>query len=222
MAARLRLPRIHKENPKMSTEKLKPIEELYSSNIKKYGAESRAAGWPTDEGHKLRFDKLAYLLHSAPPKFSLNDFGCGYGAFYTYLVENGYDVGDYYGYDISADMLEKAQQNIDASNAHFIHHSELNEEADFSVAGGTFNVKADTENQAWQAYIIESLDMMLAHSRFGYSFNLLTKYVDWQEDHLFYGDPGFFFDYCTAKHGCRVALLHDYPLYEWTIVAFKS
>lgn len=205
----------------MPTDNLKPIAELYSRNIRQYGAQSRAVGWSTEEGHKLRFDKLAYVLHGARSGFTLNDLGCGYGAFYTYLVENGYELGAYFGYDISADMLEKARQNIDAANARFIHHFELTTEADFSVAGGTFNVKAGASQQSWQEHIVASLDMMHERSRIGYSFNLLTKYVDWEEDGLFYGDPAFYFNYCKGHHGCRVALLHDYPLYEWTIVAFK-
>ena len=50
------------------------------------------------------------------------------------------------------------------------------------------------------------------------AFNLLSTYVDWQEPHLFYGDPLFWFDHCKRNYSRQVALLHDYPLYEWTIV----
>ena len=35
---------------------------------------------------------------------------------------------------------------------------------------------------------------------------------------LFYGDPTFFFDHCKRKYSRNVALLHDYDLYEFTII----
>ena len=63
---------------------------------------------------------------------------------------------------------------------------------------------------------------MAEQSRIGFSFNLLTSYVDWEEDHLYYGDPGVFFEYCKRKHSRFVTLLHDYPLYEWTIAVRKE
>ncbi len=35
---------------------------------------------------------------------------------------------------------------------------------------------------------------------------------------LYYGDPIFFFEHCRTTFGRHVALLHDYPLYEFTIL----
>lgn len=51
---------------------------------------------------------------------------------------------------------------------------------------------------------------------------MLTKYSDkeYLRDNLYYGDPMFIFDYCgTFKN---VALLHDYGLYEFTIIVRKE
>lgn len=58
---------------------------------------------------------------------------------------------------------------------------------------------------------------MAQNSVKGFSFNLLSTYADWKENHLFYGDPTYFFDYCKRNFSKKVFLLHDYPLYEWTI-----
>jgi hypothetical protein len=35
---------------------------------------------------------------------------------------------------------------------------------------------------------------------------------------LFYADPLFLFDYCKTRFSKAVALLHDYPLYEFTVL----
>ena len=40
--------------------------------------------------------------------------------------------------------------------------------------------------------------------------------------HLHYGDPLWFFDWCKRKYSRNVALLHDYDLYDFTIIVRKD
>ena len=40
--------------------------------------------------------------------------------------------------------------------------------------------------------------------------------------YLYYADPLFLFDYCKKKYSKSVALLHDYGLYEFTILVRKD
>ena len=58
----------------------------------------------------------------------------------------------------------------------------------------------------------------------GFSFNFLTKYSD--ADHmrpdLYYADPGFIFDVCKRRFSRNVAILHDYDLYDFTVVVRKK
>jgi hypothetical protein len=60
-------------------------------------------------------------------------------------------------------------------------------------------------------------------SKKGFAFNILTGYSDpeRQRADLYYADPLFFFDYCQKNFSRFVALLHDYPLYEFTILVKK-
>jgi hypothetical protein len=39
---------------------------------------------------------------------------------------------------------------------------------------------------------------------------------------LYYGDPAFFFDHCKTHYARDVALLHDYGLYEFTLLVRKE
>jgi len=52
---------------------------------------------------------------------------------------------------------------------------------------------------------------------------MLTKYPDAarMRSDLYYADPGFFFDYCKRNFSRNVALLHDYNLYDFTILVRK-
>ena len=49
---------------------------------------------------------------------------------------------------------------------------------------------------------------------------MLTRHsdVDRREARLFYADPVDTFEYCRNRFSRHVALLHDYPLYEFTIL----
>ena len=68
------------------------------------------------------------------------------------------------------------------------------------------------------------LDALNAGSRLGFAFNCLTGYsdADRMRPDLYYGDPLWFFDLCKRKYARNVALLHDYGLYDFTIIVRKD
>ena len=82
----------------------------------------------------------------------------------------------------------------------------------------------DVDPEDWKEYVLGVLDKIDAASRRGFSFNALTRYSDkeYMKDNLYYSDPCFFFDYCKNKFSKQVALLHDYPLYEFSILVRKG
>jgi hypothetical protein len=64
---------------------------------------------------------------------------------------------------------------------------------------------------------------MNALSRKGFSVNFLTKYSDPERmrPDLYYADPCLIFDYCKTHFSKNVALLHDYNLYDFTVLVRK-
>jgi hypothetical protein len=50
--------------------------------------------------------------------------------------------------------------------------------------------------------------------------NALTAHndVDKRRANLFYADPAEWFEHCRRSYSRHVSLLHDYPLYEFTIL----
>ena len=60
-------------------------------------------------------------------------------------------------------------------------------------------------------------------SEHGFSFNMLTSYSDkeYMRDDLYYGDSCHFFDFCKKNFSKNVSLLHDYNLYDFTIIVRK-
>lgn len=199
----------------MSSTDLTPVQRLYEKSLAEHGTASLAVGWRDAASHELRFRKLAHVLADAKGPLSINDLGCGFGSFDGFLRGYGVDVALFRGYDISPEMVKLAGERVPTGEFHV--GAVLDKPADFSFACGIFNVRLDMSEADWQRHVERTLDNLAANTRQGFAFNLLSTYVDYREPHLYYGDPLQYFDLCKRKFGRRVALLHDYPLYEWTM-----
>lgn len=200
---------------------LTKVKDLYSENIKKNGIKPESVGWTKEGSQQLRFEKLLQVIQNKNEKFTLNELGCGYGELYKYCIENDYNLEKYIGYDISEEMLTAAKEYIKGSNISLLNNPQLNTVVDYSTTSGIFNVKFEEKESNWIQYIYDTLENMNHYSKKGFSFNLLTSYVDYHAENLFYADPLIFFDYCKKNFSKKVNLIHDYDLYEWTIIVKK-
>lgn len=198
---------------------LSKIEKLYSENLEKFGIDSKSVGWNSPESQILRFDKLMSVVEDPlHQEFSINELGCGYGELYKYCQINNYRIGQYNGYDISEKMLEAANRYISNNKVNLIKESSVKTKADYTITSGIFNVKFEEQKENWETYIKNTLKNMFENSEKGIAFNLLTKYVDFEAENLYYADPAYYFSFCKKELSKYVNLLHDYKLYEWTIV----
>jgi len=194
----------------------------YTDTIRQFGATARGVDWNSEESQVLRFAQLLRLSEETAG-VSVIDYGCGYGAFVDYLrsIDRQWK---YTGFDISESMIDHARavHGSDPATA-FTTDSDALEPADYTIASGLFNVKQDHPASAWQEYALATLDMMNRLSLRGFAFNMLSTYSDpgKRRNDLFYAEPGFFFDHCKRRFAPRVALLHDYPLFEFTILVRK-
>lgn len=203
-------------------ESLAQIDTYYTRALRQHGPTPRGVDWNGETGQRLRFRQLATLVEPVQG-FSLNDLGCGYGAFRDYLVDCGLSF-DYHGYDISADMLEAARaRQPEASHTRFVRAAAPDHIADYGIASGIFNVRLQTSNPEWQQYIRATLDALDRTSRRGFAFNALSTYSDAEKQRpdLYYADPLAWFDHCKRHYSPHVALLHDYGLYEFTLLIRK-
>jgi hypothetical protein len=136
------------------------------------------------------------------------------------MAELGYSF-EYFGFDISEAMIDHARDLLQTlPNCTVFSRREQLPIADYTVASGIFNVKLETVIEEWKDYVLETLHEVAAHSRLGFAFNMLTAYSDpdRMRPDLYYGDPLYYFDYCRRSFSRHVALLHDYRLYEFTVL----
>ena len=198
---------------------LSRVQEYYDEKLRVHGATPRGVDWNSSESQELRFAQLAKLIDGSSA-FSVNDYGCGYGALADYLERAQYQC-QYTGFDISTQMTAIAQELH--PQAKFTSDKDQLQPADYTLASGIFNVRLETDDAAWKEYMLSVLDTMNGISRSGFAFNALTKYSDaeFMRPDLYYADPLFFFDYCKTRYSRFVTLLHDYQLYEFTILVRK-
>jgi SAM-dependent methyltransferase len=196
------------------------VERYYSGRFAEHGATARGVDWNSPESQELRFAQLLKACEGEQGPFSLNDYGCGYAALVPYLERQGYDVR-YRGFDLSDPMLEHARRAYERRpEVTFVQQQADLEPADYTVASGVFNVKLDVPEDEWRDYVLRTLDAIAALSRRAFAFNMLTSYSDPEKmrPDLYYGDPAVFFDHCKRQYSRHVALLHDYGLWEFTMI----
>jgi SAM-dependent methyltransferase len=197
-------------------------ERYYSSKFAEHGATARGVDWNSEESQALRFEQLLKVVASMCEPFSIVDYGCGYGALADHLAANRYRF-TYLGYDLSVPMIEHARSHHEASLRWTTSDSELIP-ADYSVASGLLNVKQGVDDVEWYDYCLRLIARLDALSTKGFAFNMLTSYSDPERKRpdLYYGDPRIFFDHCKRAHSRHIALLHDYGLYEFTMIVRKE
>jgi SAM-dependent methyltransferase len=199
------------------------VVDYYTGRFIEFGATARGVDWNGAESQELRFAQLL-KIRLREGTFSLNDYGCGYGALAGYLIGRTRDFR-YTGFDLSAPMLEEARRLFrDEPGVRFVRTEGELPIGDYTVASGLFNVRLDTGTATWTCYVFDTLDRLWELSALGMAFNVLTSYSDpdRMRPDLYYADPLLFFDRCKRRYSKQVALLHDYGLYEFTLLVRRE
>jgi len=201
------------------------LSAMFSDRLKTYG------DGPECAEHRDRASQEQRMLHLCRVhdlrEAKVLDFGCATGHLLTFLTREMGFRGEYVGYDISADMVARAQA-IHGDRARFEMRNILRDgvggEFDFTLVSGTFNDLAG-DNWAWMRACLKTL---FEHTRGAMSFNNLSTYVDYFDAHLFYVDPEDVFRFCKEELSPLVTLRHDYQVkpdvvpFEFTVDVFQT
>ena len=202
---------------------LEIVKNYFEKSVEAHGPTPQGVDWNSEFSQEIRFEQLLKICDPTNP-FSIVDYGCGYGALADYLTKKGFKA-NYIGFDIADKMLITAHEHhAGKSNRTFIGDRNLLPVCDYVVASGIFNYRANISFEDWTTYIISTFHQFNELSQKGFSSNFLTKYSD--TDHmradLYYADPCYLFDYCKRNFSKNVALLHDYTIYDFTILVRKG
>lgn len=196
-----------------------PVARYYAEKLSVHGVTPRGVDWSSDDSQQLRFTQLLRVLEGDEGEPTVLDYGCGYGALARRLIAGGRPFR-YVGFDVCEPMVARARADVRDSRCGFTDSELELPVSDYTVASGIFNVRLDSSEARWKSHAIETIAKLARYSRKGFAFNMLTRYADRErlQDYLYYADPGEYFKLCKESWSRNVALLHDYDLYEFTVL----
>ena len=197
--------------------------EYQEACLSQYGDSPKGVDWNSRESQYLAFS----VIHSMGIRCdsSILDVGCGLAHFYDFLTQTGYS-GSYTGVDLSAKAIEQAKSRLPHVNllvGDILSDpiAPLNQSYDFVIGSGIFTLKAETPAPVFETFIEALISKMFQLCKVGTVFNMLTSYVDYEEDRLYYADPTRYFGLAKSLTP-YVILKHDYPAYFFTLALYKQ
>ena len=194
------------------------ISAYYTDRLQRFGETPQGVDWNSIDAQQTRFTQVLSVAVD-DGQFTINDIGCGYGALIARL-DTVPGFRGYTGYDVASVMVEAARRRYGIRpDVRFTSLLEEVAAADYTVASGVFSVKGDVPIEDWASYVRETIDWMATRSRRGFSFNCLTRFSepDLMRPDLYYVDPYEMMELCRVRYSRKVALLHDYGIYEFTV-----
>ena len=146
----------------------------YKEQNKKFGFSPKGVFWQNDNTQIARFNSLinGILTPDLDGGISISDFGCGYGAFYSYIKNKQFmNNSSFIGYDIVDDFIFEAKKNY--PNAEWNCSGKLARETDYLFISGTLNMAFNYSINEWQRYLESQIEECFTHVKKVLAFNLL-------------------------------------------------
>jgi SAM-dependent methyltransferase len=197
----------------------------YATTFTAHGPSSEGVDWGPDEKKLfLRYEKMLSIgSFTRVNRPTLLDVGCGYGGLYSYANKKGFDL-EYTGIDLAKNMVDWATENM--SSGAFVHGDVLEHpfdvQFDYVVCNGILTQKLDAPGLAMDQFAARLIRRMFALCRVGIAFNMMTTKVNFYSNNLYYRNPAEMLSWCLSELSPHLKLDHAYPLYEYTIYAYRE
>lgn len=194
------------------------VVQRYAERLARLGPVVQALGWRDADQQRLRFDIIADGFPDLDGA-SVLDIGCGFGDFFDFLSVRG-DRVRYTGCDLSPDVLAIARQRhpeLTLECRNVLEQPYPSRAFDYVCMSGLFNHRIEDNEGFRRAMTAAAFDVC----RRGMAANMTTTVVDYEDPQLYYFRPGDVVSE-ALRLTRRVALRHDYRLYEFTIFLYRD
>lgn len=199
----------------------------YAAAFDRHGPTAKGVDWGDEPTARLRYEKMLAVipqqLLASGVNLSLLDVGCGFGGLAFYARERNVPV-QYTGIDVAQNMLEFGRNNL--KSAKFVHGDFLDtsyvREFDFVTCNGILTQKLTASIAEMEIYSKKIIERMFSACKIGIAFNVMTSRVNFVRDNLFYKSPVEMVSYLLSEISSKIRLDHAYPLFEYTIYAFRE
>ena len=203
----------------------KQISNIYNKRFDNFNNTPKGVFWNSKLSQDLRLniilDKI--LENSNSEIFSIADIGCGYGRLYEIIKERNLDRKiQYYGFDINQKFIQFCKNKENFKNVQFAMSTFPNENTDFIVMSGTYNLTPTNNISLWEDYIVKNLANNWKLANKAMIFNCLIKEKRQINQALYYTEISWIKKICEDNFGkiqiFRNQLLKD----DITIIIKKS
>ncbi len=199
---------------------LAPVARMYGRRLDQCGTTAKGVFWRDDHWHEKRFIRLSEAFtaeHTVGGGITINDLGCGYGAFFDFIQHKPVMRGSrYFGYDIAQEMIAACRDRIDDPRAKFLRKMEATQNAEYSFACGTYNLKGHADPADWHAYIEDSLVRLWGRTTVCLAFNMLREDESEKYQGLYYIDPSEMERFCKETLSANVHVVDERPMPDVT------
>jgi SAM-dependent methyltransferase len=202
----------------LSEKDLVKILERYKNRINEFGVSFDSMKSGSIEKQLIRHKIHANSLKTENPK--ILDIGCGLGQFYIYLQEQNINC-IYTGYDIVNEYINKCIKDYPNSTFYNrnIFENGIDKEYDNIIMSQVLNNKYSHSDN--MQVMIETMKMAYEHSKIAVSIDMMSNYVDYKSEELYYYSPEVIFME-AKKITKRVILRHDYRPFEFCIQLYHN
>ena len=202
------------------------LSQIYWNRFEQFGSTPQGSFWATEARQTRRFEIILSETDklSGAAGCSLADIGCGYGALVDYLLKRpASSVTSYIGYDISEQLIAACKHKFEKPWARFICSSAPDQEQDFSVMSGPFNLAATRDLVLWQNYVFDTLQGCWSHTKVAMIFNLqvASSARISPQSHIYYANSEQVLEHCVARFGPTKRLVHPDLPRDATFVVLK-
>jgi len=150
------------------------IANVYDKAFSEFGPVPQGSKWFSKSRQEERFKTIADIMCARVlgPK-TICDYGCGYGAFLSYLETRAdCNLKDYLGLDLSVEAIAYCKTHLSSHNSKFICSTTPNRHFKCIAASGTFNYSVTQNTLEWEAFIMECLTKLWRRTSELLVFNL--------------------------------------------------
>ncbi len=195
--------------------------QRYNERLKEFGYSEMALGWSRMK-NDIRFEALICEWYAELEGSTIADFGCGFGDFYGFLINNKKLQNiRYTGIDINENLIRMGKSVYPESDFYCgdIIKDNYDQHFDFIFSSGVFNHKLQHQHE--YHFIEETLSKLNSLTSKGFAVNFLSDKVDYPLAHTFHSNPGKILDICY-KFSNNIVLRNDHMPYEFTVYMRKD
>ena len=193
----------------------------YINLFKKHGDSHSSVQYSSKESQYKRFEELIKIGNIE--NSTILDYGCGLGDLYSYLREKKFDGCKYTGVDLVPDFVKACTDKYHMCRFYTPNDWPTQTLYEYAFVSGVFNNIRDDAKSFW----METIKYLFSRTTKGLAFNMMSKYVDYEADDLFYVWPEDVFNYCKTLTpyitiNNAYSIDKDKPPFEFAVYIYHS